>query len=397
MSLAYGIVTFIFALCVFVVLYSYIGYPVLVWVLSRVFRRKEEPPADDDAKLPKVSLFVAAYNEEAMIEKRIINALELDYPKDKLQIVIGSDGSADKTAEIVRRYEDRGVKLLDYPQRRGKATVLNDSFKQLEGDIVVLSDANTFTEPPAVRHLVRWFADPTIGCVCGRLVLMDAKMGRNVDSLYWKYETFLKKCESRLGALLGSNGAIYAIRRELFEPIPNDTIVDDFVIPLLAKLRSDCRIIYDAQAVALEETAPDVLAEFKRRSRIGAGGFQAIGMLWRLLNPAHGWVAPAFFSHKILRWLCPFAMIGLIVTNLLLIAEPFYMLTFAAQVLFYGASLAGPYIPGRNVLVKPLRVATMFTSMNAALLVGFWKWLKGNQKSTWHRTVRSNEISQSAR
>src|SRR5262249_30950742 len=146
--------------------------------------------------------------------------------------------------------------------------------------------------------------------VCGRLVLTDPATGCNVDSYYWRYETFLKRCEGRLGALLGANGAIYAIRRELYTPIPGNTIVDDFVIPLRAKLRTGCRIVYDGDAVAREETPPNVGAEFHRRSRIGAGGFQSIGLLWRLLNPRSGWVAFTFFSHKILRWVCPFFLVA---------------------------------------------------------------------------------------
>ena len=282
----------------------------MVWIAARIYGHQTAPEIPADGDLPRISLLIAAYNEESVIEDRVKNALAFDYPKDKLQIVVASDGSEDATSEIVRRYADQGVRLLDYKQRRGKSTVLNSSFAQLSGDIVLMSDANTFTDADAAKKLVRWFSDPEIGAVCGRLVITDPTSGKNTDGLYWKYETFLKKCESRLGALLGANGAIYAIRRQLYVPIPNNTIVDDFVIPLLAKLKSDCRIIYDAQAVAHEESAPDIRSEFKRRTRIGAGGWQSIGMLWKLLLPRHGWVALAFFSHKVLRWLCPFAMVG---------------------------------------------------------------------------------------
>src|SRR5262249_38664493 len=158
----------------------------------------------------------------------------------------------------------------------GKAATLNAAFAELAGDIVLLSDANTFTDATAARNIVRWFADPRVGVVCGRLVLTDPATGGNADSLYWRYETFLKECEGRLGALPGATGGIYAFRRGLYAPIPDDTIVDDFVIPLAAKLRTGCAIVYDRDAVAREETAPDVRAEFRRRSRIGAGGFQSI-------------------------------------------------------------------------------------------------------------------------
>jgi hypothetical protein len=230
-----------------------------------------------------------------------------------------------------------------------------------------------------------------VGVACGRLVLTDPVSGGNVDSLYWKYETFLKKCEGRLGALLGANGGIYAIRRELFTPIPDQTIVDDFVIPLLARLLSGCAIVYDRRAVAREETPPTIRSEFHRRSRIGAGGFQSIGLLWRLLHPRHGWVAFTFLSHKIFRWLCPFCMVGLMASNLLLWHRPFFQAALAVQAGFYLASLLAALVPARVRLLRPLRLATMFTGMNAALLVGFWRWLRGNQQAAWKRTLRLTE------
>jgi cellulose synthase/poly-beta-1,6-N-acetylglucosamine synthase-like glycosyltransferase len=281
--------------------------------------------------------------------------------------------------------------LLDYRQRRGKAAVVNTAFAELKGELVMLSDANTHTDAGAARKIVRWFQDPEVGVVCGRLMLRDARTGKNVDSLYWKYETFLKRCEGRLGALLGANGAIYAIRRKLFAPIPSATIVDDFVIPLLIKLRTGCALVYDEEALAHEETAPDLKAEFQRRSRIGAGGFQSLTLLWRLLNPKRGWVAFTFASHKILRWLCPFFIIGLIVTNVPLGDQPFYRRCLHAQLAFYWLAMLATVLPGRVKLFRPLRLATMFTSMNAALLVGFWRWLRGNQKAAWKRTARLAE------
>src|SRR5262245_14906040 len=270
--------------CFACVLYVYVGYPLVLFCLSR-FGRRQAPPVLTDEQLPMVSLLVAAYNEEAVIEERIQNALALDYPRDKLEIVVATDGCSDRTAEIVGRYASQGVRLLEFTERRGKASVLNDAFAQVKGDVVILSDANTFTQPAAVRNLARWFSNPKVTAVCGKLVLTDPETGGNVDSLYWKYETFLKRCEGRLGALLGANGGIYAIRRSGYVPIPRGTILDDLVIPLLSKLRHGGDIVYDHQAVAHEETAANVSAEFHRRSRIGAGGFGSLGVLARLLNP----------------------------------------------------------------------------------------------------------------
>ena len=232
-----------------------------------------------------------------------------------------------------------------------------------------------------------------MGAVVGRLILTDPQTGRNVDSLYWKYETFLKRCEGRLGALLGANGAIYAIRRELYVPIPSETIIDDFVIPLLAKLRSGCAIVYDSSAVASEETPSLLSSEFHRRARIGAGGFQSIGMLWKLLDPRRGWIAFTFFSHKLLRWLCPFFLIGLLASNAMLWDRSFYRWALAVQLAFYGLSLLVAVAPRGLKLPRAIRLMTMFTSMNAALLVGFVRWLGKRQHAAWRRTTRVAEAS----
>jgi cellulose synthase/poly-beta-1,6-N-acetylglucosamine synthase-like glycosyltransferase len=376
-----------FWVCVALVGYAYVVYPMVVWGCSRIFGRRPESPSVADVDLPRVSVLIAAHNEEEVIAGRIENALALDYPPDRLEIVVASDGSSDDTASIVRRLAERRVRLLTSPLRRGKAPVLNAAFRALRGEIVLLSDANTFTDPDALRRMVRWFANPHVGVVCGRLVLTDRATGRNVDSLYWRYETFLKRCEGRLGALLGANGAIYAVRWSCFTGIRSDTIVDDLVIPLVTRLRSGCAIVYDDTAVAREETPPDLRSEFRRRSRIGAGGFQSIIRLWRLLGPRHGWIAFTFLSHKVLRWLCPFWMIGALATNVALVHEPFYRMTLIGQLIGYGLSAFG-LVAGQHAAPKLVRLATMFTTMNAALLVGFWLWASGGQRGIWQRTAR---------
>jgi cellulose synthase/poly-beta-1,6-N-acetylglucosamine synthase-like glycosyltransferase len=377
-----------FWVCLALVAYAYPGYPLVIRCLAGLFGRRATPPELPTDELPTISLLISAYNEESIIAARIENALAMDYPAERREVVVATDGCSDRTAEVVRGFAGRGVRLLEYPVRRGKATVLNDSIPRLSGAVVILSDANTFTEPDAARRLARWFRDARVGVVCGRLILTDPETGSNADSLYWKYETFLKKCESRLGALLGANGGIYAVRRECFAPIPPDTIVDDFVLPLQAKLRTGCGIVYDPDAVAREETPPDVRAEFRRRARIGAGGFQSVGRLWRLLNPARGWVAFTFFSHKILRWGCPFFLLGLLVTSALLSDSPLYQALFFAQVAFYLTSALVPFVPTTARPLKPLRLTTMFTGMNVALLLGFWRWALGTQHGIWQRTVR---------
>jgi cellulose synthase/poly-beta-1,6-N-acetylglucosamine synthase-like glycosyltransferase len=377
----HGFIQIIFWTSSAAVAYAYAGYPAIIHLLSRRFGHPPTPPAAND--LPTVSVLVAAHNEESVLEQRIKNALELDYPKDKLEIVIASDGSDDRTVAIAAQFAPR-VRVLDYPQRRGKAATLNSSVCQLTGDIVMLSDANTMIAPTALRRLARWFADPRVGTVCGKLVLVDPASGRNVDSLYWRYETFLKKCEGRLGALLGANGAIYAIRRSTFEPIPDQTIVDDFAIPLLAKLHKGCSIIYDTEAVGWEQTPRHLRQEFDRRARIGAGGFQAIGMLWPLLDPRRGWIAFTFLSHKIMRWLCPFFLLAALAS-----APSVSPWLLAGQVWFYAGACAIHLISNHVRVPRLLRLASMFTGMNTALLVGCIRWLSGSQQGAWRRTERA--------
>jgi cellulose synthase/poly-beta-1,6-N-acetylglucosamine synthase-like glycosyltransferase len=378
----------VLATAILTVAYSYVIYPAILWSAACIFGRSPVPPTAKPSPRPRVSLLIAAHNEEDVIAEKLENALATDDPGGQLEIVIASDGSTDRTAEIVRTFAPRGVRLLDNRERRGKSAVLNATLPTLTGDIVVLSDANTLFDEAAIGRLVRWFADPHVGVVCGRLVLIDPDTGHNVDSLYWRYETFLKINEARLGALLGANGAIYAIRRSLYVPMPDNTIVDDFVIPLLARLRHGIRIVYDAEAIAFEETPAQIRSEFRRRARIGTGGYQSLVLLWPLLDPRHGWTAFAFFSHKVLRWITPFLLVAAFTANLLLLDLPFYQATMAAQVAFYLLSFAGMQIHGNQQPLRLLRLASMFTSMNAALMVGFWRWLLMPQQGTWQRTAR---------
>ena len=378
-----------FSACLGGVVFAYALYPIVLAALAAVFGRERIAHEAPRSEWPRVSVLIAAHNEADVIGERVRNALALDYPVDRLDIVVASDGSSDDTAAIARLAGGDRVRVLEYTSNRGKAQVLNAAFRELRGDIVVLSDANTFTAATSVRRLVRWFQDQRVGVVCGRLVLTDPASGQNVDSLYWKYETFMKRCESRLGALLGANGAIYAIRRSLFTELRRDTLIDDFVLPLLTRLRTDCELVYDPSAIAYEETPSAIGAEFRRRSRIGAGGFQSIPVLWHLLNPGRGWIAFTFFCHKLLRWACPFLLIGMLTCNVALACvNAAYIPVLLAHFGVYALAMAGMLSHARGIFPRTLRLATLFASMNAALLVGFWWWLSGIRNGAWQRTAR---------
>ncbi len=385
------IVTCVFWTSLTAVGYVYVGYPLLIWLLAKCFGHARVPAGTSGSQLPPITLLLAAYNEEAVIEQWLTRALAIDYPAHLLDILVASDGSSDRTPQIVTRYASQGVRLLDYPLRRGKAAVLRSAYREARGNIVVLSDANTLIQPNAVRKLVRWFADERVGVVCGRLDLTDSPTGRNADGLYWRYENFLKSQEDRLGVLLGANGGLYALRRELEPALAINAIVDDFVIPLRAKILTGCRLIYDPTAVACEETPSNLRDEFHRRSRLGAGGFQSLAQLWPLLHPRHGWTAFAFLSHKVLRWLCPFFLLALLISNVCLLRDPLYCCAQVGQLGFYALAAAAPLVPAGRPRLKPLRLPAMFTCMNAALLVGFFRWLRGRQHAAWQRTARPTE------
>lgn len=381
-------IEYLFWACAALVIYTYAAYPALLWLLTSG-RQGPRPPEESASSVPpSVSVLIVAHNEEAIIRERIENLLVLDYPRERLELVVASDGSRDRTDDIVREYSDRGVQLRALSPQAGKASALDRVLPTLRGEIAVLSDANTMMEPHALKRLVRWFSDPGVGVVCGRLVLTDPLTGKNVDSMYWRYETFLKTCESKLGGLLGANGAIYAIRRDLFTGIHPNTIVDDFVIPLLARIRSGCQIVYDESAVAVEETPPELGMEFKRRTRIGAGDFQSLAVVWPVLNPAQGWISFTFLSHKLLRWLCPFFLMGLALSGLMLIDRPLYRTLLILQALLYGLAFAGQFLSHQSAAGKVVRLTTMFAAMNAALLVGFFRWATTRQRGAWERTAR---------
>ena len=375
--------------CLAGVAYTYVAYPALIWGLASAFGSRRRAPTNANHPPPKVSLLIVAHNEEVLLEARLANALALDYPPDRLEIVLASDGSTDRTAAIAARIADPRVRVVHFPARRGKAAVINEVVPTLTSAVVVLSDANTMMAASAVRHLVRWFDDDRVGVVVGRLVLVDPETGRNVDSLYWRYETFLKQMDARLGALLGANGAVYAIRRRLFTPMPANTLVDDLVLPLMMRLNSGCGLVYDESAIAHEETPADVGAEFRRRARIGTGGFRSLTVLWPLLSPARGWIAFTFASHKLLRWVSPFLLVGAAGSNLALVNRPLYAIALCAQTIFYLMAIAGAIVPGSNPPVRLVRLVTMFTAMHAALLAGFWQWLAGSRTGLWDRTART--------
>src|SRR3989338_6907469 len=294
-----------------VLFYTYLGYPLLLMLLNRFKAGRSQSTFDKKGRLTPVTLLIAAYNEEKVIKEKIINALRLEYPENLLEIWIASDGSSDRTNDIVREFigKNNRLHLLELP-RMGKAEVINRSMAQLRTEIVVFSDANTEFSPDALKKLVMHSSDTGTGCVCGRLIYRnpgDIMSGKG-ESFYWRYETALKKMESKLGYIAGANGAIYAIRRELFEPLPTGTINDDFMISMRI-VQEGFKSVYDENAIAYEDVAPNMESEFRRHVRDGAGHYIAVYHLPGLLNPFLGLRSFIYWSHKLLRWIAPFVLI----------------------------------------------------------------------------------------
>ena len=362
------------------IVWSYGIYPLLLALVPT--RRREQPHGPLD--WPSVTVLISVYNEEKHIVTRIENLLELDYPHDRLEILIGSDGSTDRTNELVRTFPDARVTLHAFDQRGGKPSVLNRLVPQTHGELLVFSDANAMFGSDTLQKLARHFANPQIGGVCGRLVF-HGDNSQTDEGPYWKLETYLKTRESAFDSCLGANGAIYAIRKSCWPRIPDNTFVDDFVIGMRVREAGN-RVIYDTEAVATEELPQSVGHEMTRRIRIGAGDFQALFLCWRSLLPWRGFYSVAFWSHKVLRWFAPFLMIAALVSNVCLLPHPLFAVLLALQLAFYSLALLGAVIRRRKIVL--FSAPYYFVTINLALLFGFFRFITGTQQAAWKRTAR---------
>jgi cellulose synthase/poly-beta-1,6-N-acetylglucosamine synthase-like glycosyltransferase len=371
--------------------YTYVGYPVLLWVWAAL--RAREPRAGDLE--PTVSIVVVAYNEAPRIREKVENLLALDYPSDRLEIVLASDGSTDDTAAQARRCRNAGVTVVAFKARRGKSAVLNDLIPEARGEIVVLADARQRFEPGTLRALVAQFADPKVGAVSGDLILTDSAesaVGEGVG-FYWKYEKFIRRNESRIDSTVGATGAIYAIRRALFEPIPEDTLLDDVLIPMRI-VRRGYRVLFEPSARAYDQASATAGIEFERKVRTLAGNFQLFARERWLLNPFSNRLWLQTISHKGCRLLSPLCLAAALAANLfLLVVQPLYRWVLAVQVVFYAAA-AGGYLL-RNAVKKHffLNVPYTFCLLNWAVVTGFFRLVNGRQRVTWERADGYRDVT----
>ena len=376
--------TTLFWLCLAIVVYTYVGYGLILYLLVFIKRLaiKAKPLADiTDDCLPEVTLMVCAYNEEDIISEKMSNTHSLDYPADRLHLVWVTDGSTDNTNSILSTYPD--VKIVFSPERRGKSAALKHGIKEVSTEIVMMTDANTMLNPEAVREIVRLMQDPKVGCVSGEKKVMaksDSDEAAQGEGLYWKYESTLKRLDSELYSAMGAAGELCVIRRQLMTDIPDDTLLDDFVISMEI-VRMGYKIAYTSKAFAMEYGSADLHEESKRKRRIAAGGLQSSWRLRSLMNPLrHPVVALQFVSHRVLRWtITPVCLFALIPLNTILVLSSegiIYTIIWILQILFYASALAG------------MRISKYFVFMNLNVFRGM-EYLLNNTSGTWEKAKRA--------
>ncbi len=374
----------LFWLCMAIVVYTYVGYGIVLYLLVFVKRlaTKAKPLADiTDDRLPEVTLMVCAYNEEDIIAEKMDNTRRLDYPSDRLHLVWVTDGSNDNTNVLLSAYPE--VKVIYSPERRGKAAALKHGIKEIDTEIVMMTDANTMLNPEAVREVARLMQDPKVGCVSGEKKVMarsNSDEAAQGEGLYWKYESTLKRLDSELYSAMGAAGELCVIRRQLMTDIPDDTLLDDFIISMEI-VKKGYKIAYTSNAYAMEYGSADLHEESKRKRRIAAGGLQSCWRLRSLMNPLrHPVVAFQFVSHRVLRWtITPVCLFALVPLNTLLVLsgeDIVYTIIWILQILFYASAAAG------------VRISKYFIFMNLNVFRGM-AYLFNNSTGMWEKAKRA--------
>ncbi len=394
----------VFWILVFIVFYTYIGYGMLLWLLVKIkgIRRNPEPDEEQEYE-PDVTLFIAAFNEKEMVPLKVRNSMELDYPVEKLHMVWVTDGSDDGTPEALRKY--KGIDVYHVPQRNGKTGAINRGMQFVKTPIVIYCDANTMLNRESIRRIVNLFRDPKVGCVSGEKRIFSRNKDRAAsagEGIYWKYESALKRLDARLYSVVGAAGELFAIRTELFESLPGDTLLDDFMISLRIA-RKGFTIQYDPDAYAIETASADIKEELKRKIRISAGGIQSVIRLRSLMNIfRYGILSFQFISHRVLRWtLAPLSLLLILPVGFILAREEAltglgpYNLLFWFQVAFYLAAGIGWILENRMIRIKMLFIPYYFFLMNFSVFLGLRRYLFGIQSVNWERARREGQAARS--
>jgi cellulose synthase/poly-beta-1,6-N-acetylglucosamine synthase-like glycosyltransferase len=391
-----------FWIALFVVFYTYLGYGLVLYALVLIKRGlanllEDESSTPELTELPEVTIFIPAYNEKEMVDQKMRNTRNLNYPKDKLKIIWVTDGSNDGTNRLLESYDD--IHLFHKTERKGKINAMNRVMPFVETPFVVFSDANTNLSQDSIMHIIRCFKDPKVGCVSGekRIVnnISDTAAGSG-EGLYWKYESKLKKWDAELYSAVGAAGELFAIRTDLYEEVEQDTILDDFIISLRI-VQKGYVIQYNPEAYAVETSSQNITEELKRKIRISAGGIQSVIRMKRLMNIfKYGILSFQFVSHRVLRWtLTPMCLIALTpITFVLAYKEGllefgFFSSFLMFQLSMYAIAVLGWLLENKSIRVKVLFVPYYFLIMNISVILGFFRFLKGGQSVNWVRAKRA--------
>ncbi len=375
----------IFWLAAFLLFYVYAGYPLLLALIGLFVRR----PRPDAGYTPRLSVLIAAYNEEEAIERKIRQTLALEYPHEKLEVLVLSDCSTDRTDEIVKAFPDRRVRLIRMPERRGKTFAQNIGVKEATGEVIIFSDATAIYHPKALLYLACNYQDASVGAASGRYQYFDPgeQSPTGLGSVaFWNYENLIKKMQSSIRTITGCCGCIYSVRKEAYTELPAD-IISDLVQPLQA-IRKGYRVVFEDRALAYEETTQSTSEEFSMRVRVVTRAMRGLLSVSDLLKPwKFAWPAFQLWSHKIMRWMVPLFLIALLIANNLLLDSSFYRFTLAVQLFFYAAALLNMLLPLHRQW-KPLGIPLFFCTLNAAALVSMLEICRGRKYVTW-QTVRA--------
>ncbi len=379
----------IFWLAVAALFYVYAGYPLLVYLVSLISPKKIKRTAFE----PQVTILITAYNEEKAIRAKIENTLAVDYPKNKLEILVASDGSTDKTDEIVKEYASKGVKLFRQEGRVGKTYTQNKAVEQATGEIILFSDATTDYQTDVLREILPNFADETIGCAAGKLIYVDttaSNVGKGAKS-YWNYETFLKESESKACSLIGASGCLYAVRKSAYKPMYAEACSDFLICTVVYE--QGLRSIYEPKAVCFEATNRQTDKEMKMRVRVISQTFTDLWRNRKMMNPFRsGFYAVELISHKVLRYAVPLFLLLIFAANVVLARDSiFFEIIFLLQIAFYFLAFLGWLIEKTGAKIGVFAIPHYFVLANLASVFGFYKFLRGEKYATWEPIREKNE------
>ena len=384
----------LFWVCLFIIFYAFVGYGIFLFVLLLLKRLVYKPESTlySFTELPSVTLIIAAYNEGSIIRKKIENTLLLSYPLNKLNYIVVTDGSTDNSAVIVAEYPQ--IILLHREGRTGKINAVHRAMQQVNTEIVIFTDANTFLNQDALINISRHYKNQLVGAVAGeKRVRIDQKSDATAgEGIYWKYESKLKKWDSDLNSVVGAAGELFSIRTSLYEPVEKDTLLDDFIISMRIAAKG-FKIVYEPEAFAMETSSENIKEELKRKVRIAAGGIQSILRLKELLNVfRYPMLSFQYISHRVLRWtVIPFLIIFVFALNILIIirgSSVLYLIFFSGQIIFYMAAALGWLLEKRQLRNKFLFIPYYFVLMNYAVLAGIKRFYTGAQQVTWDKAKR---------